>query len=136
MPQVIRQVRTRSRRTRRMVVACGTTGDRRPKALDEDWPTSTRLGAPSGGFLVCANPLLLHCRRCALLQPDLIRQWLVNRPGAIRLNVAEQSGGAVTIIEPARVVGDRIPADAFHRYSECPCLRHLGCQNAQPERSF
>ena len=94
------------------------------------------LGAPSGGFLVCANPLLIHCRRFALLQTDLIHQWLVNRPGAIRLNIAEQSGGAVTVVHPARVVGDRVPADALHRYSECPCLRHLPCQVAQPERSL
>src|SRR3954465_13928893 len=93
MPRATEQARIRSRLIRPMGAKCGIIGGRRPEARFEPCPAPTRSRYPRAGFLCLPAPAPGYCWH-ALLQADLFGEPLVNRSGAICLNVTEQSGGA------------------------------------------
>jgi hypothetical protein len=96
---------------------CGIIGGRRPEARFE--PSSTDpLEIPSGGFFVltrscCGLPLARSATGGLFGEP------LVNRSGAICLNVTEQSGGAA-------LMNDKILYQTYERASDGQLAWYLG----------
>src|SRR3954453_7865136 len=96
---------------------CGWSDMAKPPEITAPTPLST--------LRLTHSPTVSGHRWDALLQADLLGQGLVDRTGALRLDIPKQSGGAVPVVQPARVVGDRIPADPLDRHPEYPGLGHL-----------
>src|SRR3954469_2520427 len=83
-----------------------------------------------------SGSLALGFRLRALLQMDLLCKRLVQRAGAVRLDVAEESCRAVPVIHPAGVISNWVQANTLDRHPERPCLRDLASNVAQPKRAL